>query len=208
MRKHYYALCTLVDEQVGRIVAKLKDKGLYDDTIIIFTSDHGDNLFDHGLYYKGELYDTLTHIPLMIKSPEAVEPGRIVHDLVSHVDVAQYILEKAGVDSEDLDGISLAPVVESDAKHTRVYAFAEEGASGLRPEPDLIAMIRSETHKLVYFVGSENGQLFDLVDDPKETRNLWNKQEYSDIQAKLTRDLLDWLYGNLFKHRDLFVEAR
>ena len=98
MRKHYYALVTLVDEQVGRIVAKLKEKGLYDDTIIIFTSDHGDNLFDHGLYYKGELYDTITHIPLMINAPDALEPGRIVPDMVSHVDVAQYILEKAGVE--------------------------------------------------------------------------------------------------------------
>ena len=69
-------------------------------------------------------------------------------------------------------------------------------------------MMRSETHKLIYFVGSENGQLFDLVNDPKETRNLWNNPDYGDVQARLTRDLLDWLYGNLFKHRDLFVEAR
>ena len=208
MRKHYFALVSLIDEQVGRIFDKLKEKGLYDDTIIIYTSDHGDNLFDHGLYYKGELYDTLTHIPLMIKAPDAVEPGRIVPDLVSHVDVAQYILEKGGVDAVDLDGISLAPVIESGAKHTRTYAFAEEGTSGLRPEPDLIAMIRSETHKLIHFVGSENGQLFDLENDPKETCNLWNNPDYRDVQAHLARDLLDWLYGNPFKHRDLFVEAR
>jgi arylsulfatase A-like enzyme len=208
LRKHYYASVTMIDEKLGEIVDKLKSKGLYDNAIIIFTSDHGDNLFDHGLFYKGELYDTITHIPLMIKSPEGIHPGVIRSDIVSHLDVAQFILEKAGVEGNDLDGISLVPVVEQGAIHTRKRVFAEEGASGLRPEPDLIAMMRTEDYKLIHFVGSKNGQLYDLKEDPFETRNLWNRPEYHKIQCTLTRDMLDWLYGNLFKHRDLFINAR
>lgn len=208
MRKHYFASVTMIDEKLGEILDKLKEKGLYDNSIIIFTSDHGDNLFDHGLFYKGELFDTITHIPLMIKAPECINPGKIRDDLVSHLDVASYVLEKAGVAFDDLDGISLLPVVEEGQAHTRTRVFAEEGASGLRPVPDLIAMMRTDDYKLIHFVGSENGQLFDLQKDPLEKRNLWNNPDYHEVQCQLTREMLDWLYGNLFKHRDLFVDAR
>jgi arylsulfatase A-like enzyme len=218
LRKHYYALCTLVDEQVGHILEALRRKGLWENTIVVFTSDHGDNLFDHGIYYKGELYDTIVRVPLIVYAPDALAPGRVVGDLVSHLDVAQYILEKAGVEANDLDGTSLAPAIEASARHTRRYAYAEEGATGLRPEPDLCAMIRSETHKLIYFSGEKtsqgertsplHGQLFDLVHDPRETRNLWNKPEAAAVQADLTARLLDWLYRNQYKHRDLYLGIR
>ncbi|MDF1534711.1 MAG: sulfatase-like hydrolase/transferase [Methanosarcinaceae archaeon] len=208
MRKHYFASVTMIDEKIGEILDKLKEKGLYDNSIIIFTSDHGDNLFDHGLFYKGELFDTITHIPLMIKAPDTIEPGTIRSDLVSHLDLAQYILEKAGVPADDLDGISLVPVVENGDTHPRTHVFAEEGASGLRPEPNLIAMMRSKEYKIIHFVGSDNGQLFDLKKDPLEKHNLWNSPEYESLKSQLTHEMLDWLYGNLFKHRDLFVNAR
>ena len=208
LRKHYYALCTLVDEQFGRILDKLQAKGLLEHAVTVYTSDHGDHLFDHGLHYKGELYDTITHMPLMISAPDALEPGRRVSDLVSHLDVARYILDKAGVEAEDLDGISLAPVVELGEPHTRKYVFAEEGETGLRPEPDLLTMIRSKTHKLIYFTGNKTGQLFDLVSDPRETRNLWHDPAYRSEREALTAELLDWLSTNMYKHRDLFIEAR
>jgi len=208
MRKHYYASITMIDEKFGQILERLRSKGLYDDTILIYTSDHGDNLFDHGLYYKGELYDTIVHVPLIVSAPDALQPGRRVSDLVSQLDVARYILEKAGVEAEDLDGISLAPVIEKGEPHARRYAFAEEGATGLRPEPDLLAMIRSQTHKLIYFTGGRTGQLFDLVRDPGETRNLWPEPASRPIRDELTAELLDWLYTDLFKHRDLFLDAR
>jgi hypothetical protein len=100
------------------------------------------------------------------------------------------------------------PVVEGDARHTREYAFAEEGTTGLRPAPDLNAMIRSRTHKLVYFTGNETGQLYDLVADPGETRNLWNDPDHREIRDALTAELLDWLYTDIYKHQDLFVEGR
>ena len=208
MRKHYYALITVVDEEFGQIMDKLESKGLLDNTIVIYTCDHGDHLFDHGLYYKGEMYDTIVNIPLIISAPDATGPGRRVTDVVSHMDVAQYILDKAGVAAEDLSGISLSPVGETAAPHTRKYAFAEEGTTGLRPEPDLLAMIRSSTHKLVYYTGGKTGQLYDLVADPKETVNLWGRDDSAAIQSQLTADLLDWLYTDMYKHRDLFVEAR
>ena len=208
MRKHYYASITMIDEKLGQILDVVRERGLEENTIIVFTSDHGDHLFDHGLYYKGELYDTIVNVPLMVRSPNTYQPGRHVTDLVSQLDAVQYILEKAEVDAADLDGISLRPVVEGRERHPRQYVYAEEGTSGLRPEPELLSMIRSETHKLVYFSGGSAGQLFDLVADPGETRNLWGQEAYRAVQHELTSALLDWLYSNTFKHRELFVEAR
>ena len=208
MRKHYYASITMIDEKLGQILDVVKESGLWENTIIIYTSDHGDHLFDHGLYYKGELYDTIVNVPLLICAPDARQPGRRATDLVSHVDVAQYILEKAGVEAADLDGMSLAPVVERGEKHPRRYVYAEEGASGLRPEPDLLAMIRSDEFKLVTFSESQNGQLYDLRADPGETRNLWGQAACQQVQSELTKALLDWLYADAFKHRDLYIDAR
>ena len=208
MRKHYFANVTLIDETVGRIVQALKDKGLYDDAVIVFTSDHGDHLFDHDLYYKGELYDTIVNIPLIVRAPGVSEPGRRVNDLTCHLDVAQTILACAGVDATDLEGMSLQPVLAEGAPHARRYVYAEEGASALRRAPDMLAMIRSDTHKLVYFSGGRTGQLFDLASDPGETINLWDRPEYAEVRHELTARLLDWLYRSLSRHADCYASAR
>ena len=88
------------------------------------------------------------------------------------------------------------------------YVYSEEGKSCLRYAPGLISMIRSEEYKLVYFMGKKTGQLFDLVKDFDERINCWGKQEYKDIQAELTSNLLDWIYSNLYKHRNLFKDHR
>lgn len=143
----------------------------------------------------------------MVKAP-GVEPQAGRQDLVSHMDVVQYILDMAGADGENLHGTSLRTAVEEGSEHPNRYVFAEEGATGLRPEPDLLAMIRSHTHKLVYFNGNQTGQLFDLVADPGEMRNLWGDAEHREVQAELTADLLDWLYTDLHRRRDVFAEAR
>ncbi|MBN1671650.1 MAG: sulfatase-like hydrolase/transferase [Kiritimatiellae bacterium] len=208
MRKHYYANCTLIDEQIGRILKALETKGYLANSIVIFSSDHGESMYDHGLIYKGHMYDTVVNIPLIIRRSNEGKPGRRRSDLVSQLDVVQYLLGEAGVDAADLDGVSLRPVLHEDARHTRTYVFAEEGKSTLRLDPDLIAMIRSEDWKLIHYTGNRTGQLFDLRADPGETRNLWGKPAAREAQAHLTAELLDWLYANLYKHRDLFAEHR
>ena len=125
MRKHYYASVTMIDEKIGQLVDKLKEKGLYDAAVVIFTSDHGDHLFDHDLIYKGELYDTIVRVPLMVKAP-GVTPQFRREDLVSHMDVVQYILDMAGADGEGLHGVSLRTAVEEGSEHPNRYVFAEE----------------------------------------------------------------------------------
>ncbi|MBT3273170.1 MAG: sulfatase-like hydrolase/transferase, partial [Spirochaetales bacterium] len=200
MRKHYYSNVTVIDEQVGAIVESLEEKGLLENSVLVFTSDHGDNLLDHDLVYKGELYETVMNIPMIIRSSDKSPSGQVVSQITSHLDMVQYLLEKAGAEREDLNGISLKPVVEQGKPHSRPFIYAEEGASGLRPEPDLCAMIRSETAKLIMFIGANTGQLFDLENDPGETCNLWGKPESRELQAELTAGLLNWLYVDLYRH--------
>jgi len=208
MRRHYFANVTLIDEMVGRIIDALEARGLMDHTVIVFTSDHGDNLFDHGLFYKGELYDTVVNIPLIIWSPGLASPGRRVTDLVSQMDVAQYLLDRADVDGSDLAGHSLRRVLECGESHPRRYVYAEEGQSVLRPAPEMLAMVRSDTHKLVHFAGGTTGQLFDIVADPGETLNLWDSPGHRPIRDRLSADLLDWLYTDLYRRRDVSERQR
>jgi len=208
LRKHYYASVTMMDEKLGQIMDLLRSKGLCENSIIAYTSDHGDHLFDHGLYYKGELYDTIVNVPLLVRAPDALGPGRRVEDPVSQLDLVQYFLGKAGVESGDLNGTSLAPVIENRQEHARQYVFAEEGATGLRPEPEFLTMIRSRRHKLVHFAGNQTGQLFDLVSDPGETENLWGDPSHRELRDELTAELLNWLSGDQYRHRELFAESR
>lgn len=208
MRRHYYANVTMIDEQIGRIIDALERKGLLENSVVVFTSDHGDNLFDHGLFYKGEMYDTVVNVPLIVRSSRGVAPGRKVRDLVSHLDAVRYILECAGVAADDLDGQTLGPVVEEGKRHSREFVYAEEGPSGLRPEPELLAMIRSENAKLVYFSGMRTGQLFDLAADPAERVNLWDDPGAAGLKTALLARLLDWHYRNAFSHRNIFSRAR
>jgi len=198
----------MIDEKLGQIMDLLRSKGLCENSIIVYTSDHGDHLFDHGLYYKGELYDTIVNVPLMVKAPDELEPGRRVGDPVSQMDLVQYFLGQAGVESGDLNGVSLAPVIEKGEEHARQYVFAEEGATGLRPEPEFLSMIRSRRHKLIYFAGNRTGQLFDLASDPGETTNLWGEAAHRGLRDELTGELLNWLSSDLYKHRALFSDAR
>lgn len=203
LRQHYYANITLIDAKIGEILAALERGGLLRQALVIFTSDHGDNLFDHGIFYKGELYDTVVNVPLIVQAPDLVKPGRQTRDLVSHLDVAATVLDYAGVNAEDLDGISLRPVLAHGSAHKRTRVFAEEGisAGGLRPAVEMLAMIRSRTAKLIYFSGGRKGQLFDLSADPGERVNLWDRPEAQALKAQLTAELLDWLYTNLHRHR-------
>ena len=98
--------------------------------------------------------------------------------------------------------------IQRGTSHSRRYVFAEEGATGLRPEPDLLAMTRSHTHKLIYFQGSRTGQLLDLAEDPGETRNRWDDEAYRSVRPELTAELLDWLYTNRYQHRELNLDWR
>ena len=185
MKRHYFAKITTVDEQLERVLNALEKRGWLENSLLIFCSDHGELLGDHGLAYKWLMYDPIVHIPLMIRTPNSVRQAKKTTDLVSLMDLGPTILEAAGVGVPTyLEGRSLMPYLKGEPIKPRHYVFCEDNYQ---------IMMRSQTHKMVYYIGQEAGELYDLHADPGELWNLWAHVEHQDIKNKMRFDLLEWL---------------
>jgi arylsulfatase A-like enzyme len=184
MRKHYYANVTLIDDKVGEILDALEKKGILDNTIIVFTSDHGDNLGDHTLPYKWLMYDSITRVPFIIKDFRTSSKTPKVENVVSLMDIGPTCLDYAGVDVPSyLEGKSLQPVLDGQSYDFDKYVFCED---------NYLIMMRSDTHKIVYYIDQPYGELYDLKKDPDELENLWDDEAYKEIKTAMKMDLLDW----------------
>jgi len=192
-RAYYYANVELIDTQVGQILETLERRGRLDNTIIVFTSDHGDNLGDHGLSQKWAPYDQITRVPLIVCAPERFAGGRQVDGLVQLFDLGPTILEWAGLSPDpSLEAETLAPALEGAEFAGRDAVFCEQGGDVNMTGTSLLTMIRTHTHKMVLFHGAPDGQLFDLQDDPGEQRNRWDDPACQGIKADLKARMLDW----------------
>ncbi|MEM9429876.1 MAG: sulfatase-like hydrolase/transferase [Pseudomonadota bacterium] len=193
MRAYYYANVEMIDQEVGHILDTLETRGNMDNTIVIFTSDHGDNLGDHGLSQKWAPYDCVTRVPLIVSAPGRFGAARSVDALVQLFDLAPTILEWAGVSpNPSFEAQSLNPVLEGAPFEGRRHVFCEQAGDVNMTGASYLTMIRSKTHKLVHFRGTEEGQLFDLAADPGETRNLWSAPDAAEVKAALLRAMLEF----------------
>lgn len=193
MRAFYYANVEMIDDEVGLILDTLEARGNLDNTIIIFTSDHGDNLGDHGLSQKWAPYDEVTRVPLIISAPKKFSGGKTVDKLVQLFDLGPTILEWAGVEPDSsFEAQSLNQALESEEFPGRSHVFCEQGGDVNLTGASFITMVRSERHKLVHFQGADYGQLFDLQADPKERVNLWDDPEEAGVKSNLMNVLLNW----------------
>ena len=166
-RHGYYAAISYVDERIGEVLSALREAGLEDDTIVLFTSDHGELLGERGLWYKMAFFDAAARVPLFAWAPGRIAPARIPQP-VSLLDVAPTLLELAGLEPEDThDGRSLAPALAGAAlDHADVVAeYLAEGVSAPA------VMLRRGRHKYIWCAGDPE-QLYDLHADPYELRNL------------------------------------
>lgn len=181
----YYATISQLDAQVGRMVDTLKRQGLYDHTLIVFTSDHGEYLGFHHLLLKGNLmYDPLVKVPLIIKFPGRRQAGTTCDALVSSIDVTRTILEEAAVDAApDMRGMPLQGMVRGKAKG-RPFVFTED--SGM-------IMVRSRTRKLLYSPRPGQSLFFDLERDPDELENRIDDASAREDVRAMTDVLLRWL---------------
>ena len=190
MKRHYFAKITTVDEQVGRVLSALEARGWLDESLLIFCSDHGELLGDHGLAYKWLMYDPIVHIPLIIRHPGSIGDPDTINDLVSLMDLGPTVLEVAGIDVPDyVEGRSLLPYMRDDAITPREFVFCEDNYQ---------VMMRSVTHKFVYYIGQEMGELYDLTSDPDELWNLWESSEHAQTKSQLLNELLGWLAGSVY----------
>ena len=186
LRSLYAAEIRQADRHVGRIVSALTEEGILDDTLVIVTSDHGENIGEHGMIdHVFSMFDTTLHVPLIVRFPERFGSGEVVDELVSLVDVAPTILDVCGVPGDDrrlhVERTSLC----SAGRVPRSFVVAENdrpvnGIAVLRekyPWVDTDALdhpmqaIRSDRHKLVWDGRGVSG-LYDLTVDPDETQNL------------------------------------
>lgn len=178
----YYATISQIDHHVGRMIELLKDRSLYDQTLIVFTADHGDYMGFHHLLLKGNhMYDPLVKVPLVIKYPGRAGAGGASDALVNNVDVAPTILAQAGCRRGPfMPGLNLAAGGEG-----RDVVFAE-GARGRE------YMARSKTRKLLLHRDPQRSLLFDLEADPMELNDLIGEPGRQGEAEELTRRIARW----------------
>lgn len=182
----YYGMIAAIDFQIGRILDALEAQGRLENTIVIFTSDHGEWLGDHGLLLKGPmLYDGLLRVPLVMAGP-GVTRGRFDAP-VSTLDLRATMAELAGLSVSADDGTSLTDVMGG---ATRDVAHNEWEVDPLRSGVDLdLRTVRSATHRLSIDLKSGAGELYDLTADPHEMTNLWDDAGSAGIRDRLTASI-------------------
>jgi arylsulfatase A-like enzyme len=181
-------MIAMIDDAVGRILAKLDALGRTRDTIIVFTSDHGDFLGDHGLMLKGPIHiQGLIRVPFLWAEPDA--KPRVTDALAGTVDLATSILDRAGIQPYNgIQGASLLPVARGDADGLHDAMLVEE--DGQRLYMGFNGPIRCRTlvtprFRTTIYHGVEWGELYDLAEDPDELRNLWDEPGHADVRAEL-----------------------
>lgn len=207
LRKFYAANVTLIDEQIGMIFDTLREKGLLDNSIVLFTSDHGDCLGDHNLIQKWSMYDSVTRIPAILWASENIPLARNkkTDALLEQFDLAHTILNIAGIDTpRDYQSISFADSLADGDIKGREYLFAEHSKDNVYKGSEFMTMIRSRKYKLVHNLGETFGELYDLEKDPGEHKNLWDCKEYADIKDSLLKELLEFKtseHFSMYKNR-------
>lgn len=181
---NYYGMISLADHTFGRILDAVRQAGIEDETYIIFTSDHGDWLGDHGLLLKGPmLYDGLVRVGMLVAGPDIPE-GRVCEAPVSLVDLHPTLLELGGAPADPRHGRSLLPVIAGEEARSHSYLEWHLGASRCGVELQL-RMARTPSRKLTLDLISGDGELYDLARDPYETDNLFDHPDYRDDRRTL-----------------------
>ncbi len=185
LRKYYAANVALIDEQVGQIIKKLEARGRLDNTIIIFTSDHGDNLGDHGQIQKWTMYDGITRVPAIVWAPGKLPAGLRSQELIAQFDLVPMLFALAGLELEEQGSAISALEVAIGGHPGRDYVFSEHGKCAQLPDIESMAMVRSKEWKLVAYPNREYGELYHLSHDPHEVNNLWFDPEYRKCREQL-----------------------
>ncbi len=204
MISNYYGLVKEIDDWVGEILATLDKNGLADNTLVIFTSDHGEMLGSHGLREKNIFYEESAHIPLMIRFPGEIDKKVEVDGYVSLIDLFPSILDYLKIKEYPSDGKSLRGLIEGTDKEHGKYVVTEWDYRG-PVSPNF--MIVKDGWKLLIPYSKESkviNAMYDLSTDPYEKNNLIgknpNRSEYADKVEELRECLLEWLEKNESKH--------
>ncbi|WP_153555302.1 sulfatase family protein [Roseimaritima sediminicola] len=189
--KDYLRCVQSVDDNVGRVLDYLDESGLAENTIVVYTSDQGWYLGEHGWYDKRWMYEESFRTPLMVRWPGKIQPGSTSDQMVMNLDFAPTLLDAAGLEvPEDMQGKSFVPVLDGsqegsfrDAVYYHYYEF---------PGPHSVAKhygVRTDRYKLIHFYDVGTWELFDLEKDPKELTSVYDAPQYAEVQADLKEKL-------------------
>lgn len=193
--KGYYAAVTAMDSNIGRLVRRLDELGLREDTLLIFTSDNGFNCGHHGIWGKGNgtfslnMFDTSIKVPLIVSQPGRVPAGRVTEEMVSQYDYLPTLLDYLGIavppGLTSLPGRSFLPLLDGrqTGGHDYLVVYDEYGP---------VRMIRTKRWKYVHRYAGGSHELYDLWQDPGEEHDLYGCEQYREKAAELRQTLFDW----------------
>ncbi len=188
-RRGFYALCTHIDQQIGSLIGTIREEGILDDTIIMFTSDHGDMLGNHNLWAKQTFYEWSAGIPMIVmgtRNCRQVGFGRTDDRLVCLKDVMPTLLDLCGIPvPESVEGLSM---INGSQRETLYGEFGESGHCS--------RMVRDRTHKLIYYPTGNTFQLFDIENDPDEMVDLSQDRGQRERIGRLKKLMIDEFYGS------------
>lgn len=185
-RRHYYAAISFIDDQVGRVIQALKEEGLYENSVILFVSDHGDMLGDHYHWRKTYAYEGSTGVPFMIRLPREmktrVKPGTHLDQVVEIRDILPTFVDLAGGEvPQDIDGSSLLPLLQDEKPEWREYIDLEH-ATCYSPDNYWCGLTDGKM-KYIWFFRTGEEQLFNLEKDPHELVNLAGNKKQAKMLA-------------------------
>ena len=188
----YLGTVSSVDDNVGRLLDYLEESGLAENTIVVYTSDQGFFLGEHGWFDKRFIYNESFKTPLIIKWPGVVEPGAVEHEMVQNLDFAQTLLSAAGIDPPaDMQGESIVPLLKNEKEN-----WTREAVYYHYYEYPAVHMVKrhygivSKEYKLAHFYYDiDEWELYDRINDPYEMNNVYNDPNYSQVVVKLKKDL-------------------
>jgi arylsulfatase A-like enzyme len=199
--RDYLSTAASLDRNIGRTLDYLDAKGLSDNTIVIYLSDQGFYMGEHGWFDKRFMYEESFRTPMVMRYPGVVKPGTVSDRFVMNLDIAPTMLDAANVPvPKDMQGISMLPTLQNQAdtgRQTLYYHYYENGEHAVSPHFG----IRTKKYKLIWFYKRvEAWELYDLEKDPKEMENVYGKKGYERIMADLRGSLIQEI--NRFQDKD------
>ncbi len=198
IKAFYYATISFVDYQVGRILDQLEKSGELDNTLIIFSSDHGEFLGDYNCFGKRSMHDASSKVPLIVRYPEKFAKNAICQTPTSLIDIMPTMLASANIDEKqfDIDGVNLAEI--ADGSSDRKSVLSEHLLWNIKEQGQY--MIANEQYKYFYSSADDKEFLFDKITDPNELKNCANNPFYTEVQQELKDELINSLKGTKLSH--------
>ena len=186
MRTHYYAKVSLIDDCVGRVLGALEKRGWMRDTWIVFSSDHGEMLGDHGLMAKKVFYDGAVNVPCIFRPPGGGGPWQS-DALTDHLDIAATLLDIAGAEAfEESNGESLLSLIHNGKDAAGAHSHRDAVLSEFGLPPMAFSMVRTDRYKMSVNTSTREPQdLYDMREDPRELHNRVNDPELGDVRDEM-----------------------